>query len=40
MIFFVKKPEFSASLHQSHDPSEITLIWWSDDQETFMIIYD
>jgi len=22
----------------SHDPSEITLIWWSDDQETLMII--
>jgi len=23
----------------SHDPSEITLIWWSDDQETFIIIH-
>jgi len=22
----------------SHDPSEITLIWWFDDQETFLII--
>jgi len=32
---------FSASLLQSaesHDPSEITLIWGSDAQETFMIM--
>jgi len=37
----VIKAEFSASLRQSsesHDPSEITLIWWSDAQETYMII--
>jgi len=37
----VIKAEFSASLLQSsvsHDPSEITLIWWSDAQERFMII--
>jgi len=37
----VIKAECSASLLQSsvsHDPSEITLIWRSDDQETFMII--
>jgi len=35
------KVEFSASLLQSsvsHDPSEITLIWWFDAQETFLII--
>jgi len=32
---------FSASLLQSsvsHDPSEITLMWWFDAQETFLII--
>jgi len=23
---------------ESHDPSEITLIWWFDAQETFLII--
>jgi len=37
----VIKAEISALLLQSsvsHDPSEITLIWWSDAQETFMII--
>jgi len=37
----VIKAEFSASLLQSsvsHDPSEITLIWWFDAQETFLII--
>jgi len=34
----VIKAVFSASLLQSDDPSEITLIWWSDDQETFMVI--
>jgi len=37
----VIKAELSASLLQSsvsHDPSEITLIWWFDAQETFMII--
>jgi len=33
----VIKAEFSASL-LSHDPSEITLIWWFDTQETFTII--
>jgi len=35
------KAEFPASLLQSsvsHDPSEITLIWWSDYQETLKII--
>jgi len=35
------KGEFSASLLQSsvsHDPSEIILIWWFADQETFIII--
>jgi len=33
-------PEFSASLLQSsesHDPSEIILIWWFAAQETFII---
>jgi len=37
----VMKAEYSASLLQSsvsHDPSEITLIWWSDAQQTVMII--
>jgi len=37
----VFKAVFSASLLQfsvSHDPSEITLIWGFDAQETFMII--
>jgi len=37
----VIKAEFPASLLQSsvsHDPSEITLIWWFDAQETFMVI--
>jgi len=37
----VIKAVFSASLLQSsesHDPTEITLIWWFDTQETFMII--
>jgi len=40
-IIPVMKAECSASLLQSsvsHDPSEITLIWGSDDQETVMII--
>jgi len=35
------KAEFPASSLQSlesHDPSEITLIWWFDAQETFLII--
>jgi len=37
----VMKAVFSASLLQSsvsHDPSEITLIWWSDAQETWLSI--
>ncbi len=37
----VIKAVFSASLLQSsesHDPSEISLICWFDDQETFLII--
>jgi len=34
----VIKAVFSASLLQSDDPSEITLIWGSDDQETCRII--
>jgi len=36
----VIKAEFSASLLQSsgsHDPSEITLIWWFAAEETFLI---
>jgi len=39
-IIPVIKSEFSASLLQSsvsHDPSEITLIWWLDARETFTI---
>jgi len=35
------KAEFSASLLQysvSHDPSEISLIWWFAAQETFILI--
>jgi len=35
----VIKAEFSASLLQSHDHSEITLIWWFDAQETFFYYY-
>jgi len=38
----VIKVEFSASLLQSsvsHDPSEISLIWWFDAQETFFYYY-
>jgi len=37
------KAEFSASLFQSsvsHDPSDITLIWGSDAQGTFIINVD
>jgi len=37
----VIKAEFSASLllsSESHDPSEITPIWWFAAKETFMVI--
>jgi len=37
----VIKAVFPASLLQSsvsHDPSEISLIWWFDAQKTFLII--
>jgi len=40
MLYFIKA-EFAASLLQSsesHDPSEIILIWWFAAQETFIII--
>ncbi len=40
-IHVIGKPEFSASLLQSsgsHDPSEIIVIYWFSDQETFLIV--
>jgi len=39
----LKKTEFSASLLQSsvsHDPSEISLIWWFYAQKTFIITFN